>query len=156
MPESTLAAQPALACELATLSVVCLAWRLRSAIAESRRGPAGDGLQMPVRLGEPHEQVPPVVDESDEARHELAAGQIAGGKASPAPLVLQFIEGIFAIGAIAVELGERQNLLVEGGGEHAIFVDLALRPDLGEAECELTRLVAPGDGQAFLSAGAAR
>ena len=38
MPESTSAAQPALACELATLSVVCLAWRLRSAIAESRRG----------------------------------------------------------------------------------------------------------------------
>ena len=38
MPESTLAAQPALACELATLSVVCLAWRLRSAIAESSSG----------------------------------------------------------------------------------------------------------------------
>ena len=28
MPESTLAAHPALACELATRSVVCLAWRL--------------------------------------------------------------------------------------------------------------------------------
>ena len=38
MPESTLAAHPALACELATLSVVCLAWRLRSAMADSSSG----------------------------------------------------------------------------------------------------------------------
>ena len=75
--------------------------------------PAGDRFQMFVRFGEAHEQVPPVVDERDEARHELAAGQIAGGKASPAPLVLQFIEGIFAIGAIAVELGSCGDISIE-------------------------------------------
>ena len=33
--KSTAAAHPALACELATRSVVCLAWRLRSAMAEA-------------------------------------------------------------------------------------------------------------------------
>ena len=53
-----------------------------------QEGPAGDGLQMPVRLGEPHEQVPAVVDERDEAGHELTAGEIAGGEACPTPLVL--------------------------------------------------------------------
>ncbi len=60
MPESTLAAHPALACELATRSVVCLAWRLRSAMAE-KQWPAGDRLQMFVRLSQTHEDVPPVV-----------------------------------------------------------------------------------------------
>ena len=119
-PKSTLDAHPALACELATLSVVCLAWRLRSAMADSSSGLAIASRRF-VRLGQPHKQAPPVVDERNEASHELAAGEIAGGKARPAPLVLQFIEGIFAIGAIAVELRERQNLLVQGSNEHAVL-----------------------------------
>ena len=38
MPESTLAAHLALACELASLSVVCLPWRLRCATAERSSG----------------------------------------------------------------------------------------------------------------------
>ena len=38
MPESTLAAHPALACELDTFSVVCLEWRLRAAMADSSSG----------------------------------------------------------------------------------------------------------------------
>jgi hypothetical protein len=46
---------------------------------------------MLVRLGQPYEQVPPVVDERNEAGHELTAGEIAGGEACPAPLVLYSI-----------------------------------------------------------------
>ena len=79
--------------------------------------------------------------------------QIAGGEAAPAPLVLQFVEGIFAIGAIAVELGERQNLLVEGSNEHAVFVGIRARPDLNEAERQLTG-AGSGDGHAFLQPAA--
>ena len=36
-------------------------------------------------------------------------------------------KGIFAIGAIAVELGERQNLLLKACDKHAVFVGF-LRP----------------------------
>jgi len=111
--------------------------------------PAGDRFQMLVRFGEAHEQVPPVVDERDEAGHGPAAGKIAGGKASPAPLVLQFIEGILAIGAVAVELGERENLLVEGSNEHTVFVGLRVWPDLNEAERQLAG--APGPAMAMPS-----
>ena len=64
-------------------------------------------------------------------------------------MVLQFIKGIFAIGAIAVELGERQNLLLKGGDKHAVFVGLRARPDLNEAERQLARAVASGDGHAL-------
>ncbi len=147
MPESMIAAQPALACDLATLSVVCPAAPLCN--GGQRQAPAGDRFQMFIRFGEAHKQVPPVVDERDEASHELAAGETAGGKASPAPLVLQLIEGIFAIGAIAVELGGRQNLLVEGSNEHAVFIGKRARPDLNEAERQLTG-AGSGDGHALL------
>ncbi|MGO9474898.1 MAG: hypothetical protein ACLPWS_16080, partial [Rhodomicrobium sp.] len=94
MPESTVAAHPALACELATLSVVCLAWRLRSAMAESSSGLLVTASRLVLAkagmlagFGEAHEQVPPVVDECDEAGHGPAAGEIAGGEACPAPLL---------------------------------------------------------------------
>ena len=63
--------------------------------------------------------------------------RVAGGEAAPAPLVLQFVEGIFAIGAIAVELGERQNLLLKACDKHAVFVGFRARPDLNEAERQL-------------------
>ena len=154
MPESTLAAHPLLACELATRSVVCPAWRLRSAMAESSSGRLVIGLQMPVQFGQAHEQVPPVVNERDEAGHELAARQIAGGEACPAPLILQFVEGVFAVRPIAIELSERQNLLFKGSNEHAVFVDLALLPDLDEAERKLAVVIAPGHGHALLQPAA--
>ena len=75
-------------------------------------------------------------------------------KPAPAPLVLQFVERIFAVRPVAIKLGERQDFLVERGDQHAVFIDLALRPDLDKAERELTGVIAPGDGQAFLQPAA--
>ena len=42
---------------------------------------AGDGLAMQVRIGETNEDVPPVVDEREHARHQLAAREIVGREA---------------------------------------------------------------------------
>src|ERR1700719_3908020 len=50
---------------------------------------AGDGFGVFFRNRQTCEQRPPVVDQCDEARHDLAALQIVSGEAGPAPLVLQ-------------------------------------------------------------------
>jgi hypothetical protein len=53
-------------------------------------------------------------------------------EATSAPLVLQFVETILVIGAIAIELTERQYRAVERRDENGIFKDLAGLVDLGE------------------------
>ena len=72
-----------------------------------------------IGIGQPPEQRPPVVDERDQAGDDPAALQVVGGEAGPAPVVLQLVEGIFAVAAIPVELSQRADLEVEGGDEHA-------------------------------------
>ena len=144
MPARARSHPSALACELATLSVVCRAWRLRSAMAESSRGRlviASRCLSGSARRTNRFHQL---YMSAMKRAMSPAAGEVAGGEACPAPLVLQFVEGIFAIGAIAVELGECQNLLLKGSNEHAVFVDLRARPDLDEAERQLAGVIAPG------------
>ena len=51
-------------------------------------------------------------------------------------------ETVLAIGAIAIELTERQYLAVERGDENGIFKDLAALVDLGKAESQLTERAA--------------
>ena len=53
------------------------------------------------------EQVPPVEDQRDVARHQTAALEVAGREATPAPLVLQLVEGVLAISTVAIELAAR-------------------------------------------------
>ncbi len=67
-----------------------------------------------------------------------------------APLGGDRQRGRFAIGAVAIELGERQNLFVciKGGDEHAVFLDFALCPDFDEAERQLAAI--PCSGHALL------
>src|SRR5712675_3634313 len=48
----------------------------------------GARLAVMVRIGQTHEQVPPVEDEGDNACHDPAARQVVGGKSAPAPVVL--------------------------------------------------------------------
>src|SRR6267142_1791701 len=42
----------------------------------------GDRLAVMVRIGQTHEQVPPVEDEGDNACHDPAARQVVGGKSA--------------------------------------------------------------------------
>src|SRR5437763_7673299 len=99
--------------------------------------PAGYRLTMMLRIGEAHEQAPPVVDQRYTARQQPAAFEIMRGEAAPAPLVLQLVKRILAVGPIAIQLTERQDLAVERGHQRGVFPDLPIRPDLGKAEPRL-------------------
>jgi hypothetical protein len=98
--------------------------------------PAGDRLKMPSGLGEPDEQVPPVVDKGDETGRKPAPGEIMRREPAPPPVVLQFIEGILAIRPVAIELAECENLGVERSHQRRVLVHLAAF-DLDERKSEL-------------------
>src|ERR1700731_755917 len=70
----------------------------------------GDRLAVMVRIGQTHEEVPPVEDEGDNACHDPAARHVMGGEAAPTPMVLQFVEAVLTIAAVAIELTDGQNL----------------------------------------------
>src|SRR3981189_1221252 len=99
--------------------------------------PAGYRLTMMLRIGEAHEQAPPVVNQRNTARQQPAALEIMRGEATPAPLVLQLVERVLAVCPIAVQLTERQDLAVERGHQRSVFPDLPIRPHLGKAEPRL-------------------
>src|SRR5260370_18424977 len=95
---------------------------------------AGYRLTMMLRIGQAHEQAPPVVDQRHTARQQPAAFEIMRGEAAPTPLVLQLVERVLAVCPIAVQLTERHDLAVERGHQCSVFPDLPVRPDLGKAE----------------------
>src|ERR1700756_3850860 len=102
-----------------------------------KQRPAGDRFAMMIGVSQTDEQIPPVEHQRDAAGHQAAALEVAGREATPAPLVLQFVETVLAISTIAIELAERQNLTVERGDENRIFPDLAALINLGKAEPQL-------------------
>jgi len=73
----------------------------------------GDGLGMLTRFGQADEQTPPVVDQGSLTGHEAAALEIVGGEATPAPVVLQFVERVLGIAAIPIELRHGANFGVQ-------------------------------------------
>src|SRR5258708_19080976 len=105
-----------------------------SADGLKQQWPAGDRFAMMIGVGQAHEQVPPVEDQRDVARHQTAALEVAGREAAPAPLILQLIEGVLTIGTVAIELADGKNLAVERGHQNGVFPDLAAVIDLGKAE----------------------
>jgi hypothetical protein len=63
---------------------------------------AGNAFRVFVREGQPQEDRPPVVNLSDDASGDLTTGEVLGGKAAPAPLVLELVETIFRIRPIPI------------------------------------------------------
>ena len=57
-----------------------------------------------------------IVEQRDEARGEAAARQIMRREAAPTPLVLQFVENILRVAAIAIELAKAGEVFDERGG----------------------------------------
>src|SRR5260370_5766905 len=119
-----------------------------SADSLKQQWPAGNRFAMMIGVGQAHEQVPPIEDQRDIACHQRAALEIAGREAAPAPLVLQLVEAVLAIGAVAIELAERKNLAVERGHQNGVFPNLAAVINLGEAEPKLARIIAFSQRQA--------
>src|SRR5438132_11017886 len=59
-------------------------------------------------------------------------------EAAPAPMVLQFVEAVLTIPAVAVELSNGQNLGLQRGHQHPVFPGLLpLLVDLDKAEGQL-------------------
>ena len=79
---------------------------------------AGDGLGMLVGVGKPDEQAPPVVNSGGDPGHEPAAFDVLGGKASPTPVIFEFIKIIFGIGTVPVQLGDTEHFIAQGGHQH--------------------------------------
>src|SRR5215475_11221030 len=104
--------------------------------------PAGDRFAMMMGVGQAHEQIPPVEEQRDHARNQAAALEVTGREAAPAPLVLQFIENVLAVGTIAIKLTDRKDLAIERGDENGVFPDLIAIIDRGKAEPQLTHIIA--------------
>jgi hypothetical protein len=76
-----------------------------SAYAGEQEIAARDRLHPCIGLGRP--AIPaPVVDQRYSSRTGLAALNVLRGKAAPAPLVLQLIKAVLAVGPIPVELAK--------------------------------------------------
>jgi hypothetical protein len=80
-------------------------WELYSILTSMKITKGSDRSGNPCfGIRQAHEQGPPVIHQGDRAGIEAAAFEVLRGKAAPAPLVLQFIKGVLAVGAITVEL----------------------------------------------------
>jgi len=77
----------------------------------------GCGVAIPplmlVRMDQAGKEQPPVVDQGHQAAHNPAALKILGSEPSPPPLVLQFIEAVFAVATIPVMLGNRKQFSIQ-------------------------------------------
>src|SRR5262245_62640840 len=105
-------------------------------------------------LREPDEQVPPIVDQGNQTGRKPATSEIECREPAPAPLVLQFIEGILAIRPVAIELAESEDLGIERSHQRRVLVDLTL-VDLGERKSQLAgEVIAMVEGELLLDAPA--
>ena len=74
---------------------------------------ACDGFSVPIRLGQTNKDVPPIIKQRDHARRQATAREILRDEAAPAPSILQFVENILSVSAVAIELAEAPHLLDE-------------------------------------------
>jgi hypothetical protein len=54
---------------------------------------------------------------------DLAAQQVAGGESPRTPLVLEFVVGVLHVRPLPVEMGDGQQVFLEAGYQHDIFID---------------------------------
>ena len=67
-----------------------------------------------------HIPAPPVVSQGHGSCTEVAALQVLRGVATPAPLVLQLIKAVLAIGTVAVELADGLDLKAGVGHQDGV------------------------------------
>jgi hypothetical protein len=111
---------------------------------------AGDRLHMPVWLGKTRKDVPPVIEQRDEACRQMATREIVCGEAAPAPLVFQFVENIFRVAAISIHLAEDREIFFEGSHQDAVFVNIGVGADFDEGQLLLIVITAADAAQSPL------
>ena len=72
-------------------------------------------------MGQPHVPTPPVVDQRHGPRAERAALDVVRAVAAPAPLVVDLVEAIFAVGSVAVQLADVLQLVVRVAHQHRVL-----------------------------------
>ena len=83
----------------------------------------GDSFGMLVGVNQTHKQAPPDVNQGGDPRHEAAAFEVMGGKTTPASLIFQFVDVVFGIGAITIQLGDAERFQFQCGDQNAVFTD---------------------------------
>jgi hypothetical protein len=99
--------------------------------------PTGDRLAMMLGIGQAGEQAPPIVSQGDDPSEQPATRQVLCREAAPAPLVFQFIENVFTVGSIAIQLTQREDLAVKRCDQGGVFPKLVVWSDLGEPKQRL-------------------
>jgi hypothetical protein len=100
---------------------------MRSPLGNSidQRRPTRHRFGVTPRYRQPHPQTPPVKNQCDDPRHQLASLQILRREARPRPLVLQLVEDILRIAAVPILLRDRQQIFLrERRHQHGILKQL--------------------------------
>ncbi len=62
------------------------------------------GFMVFIRNGQANKQIPPVVNQRDHTRHDLAGLQLPSDKTAPTPLVFCFIKVVLTVGSVTIVL----------------------------------------------------
>ena len=105
-----------------------------------QKRPRWNRRAMVLRIGQADEQAPPIVDQRHGAGEQPAAREVLRREAAPASSVFRFIDHVFRVSPVTVQLPERQDLIVQRSHQRAVFPKFLIRSDLGEAEQRLVWL----------------
>src|SRR5437870_12804529 len=83
----------------------------------------GDRIAVMVRIGQTHEEVPPVEDQRDNACHDPAARQVVGGISAPAPMLQQLGEAIITMSPLPATRPNCKTLILPRGHKNRTFRD---------------------------------
>ena len=75
-------------------------------------------FSVPIRFGQTNEDVASIIKQNDKTRRQPTVRQIIRDEAAPAPLVLQLVEYVFPLGAIAREMAKTLGMganILDGG-----------------------------------------
>ena len=78
-----------------------------------KQRPGYNGFKMFIRFSKPNKQRPPVIDQCNHPRYQPARLYFFGDKATPAPLIFDFIKVVFTIGPIPVMLNNANDLGIQ-------------------------------------------
>src|ERR1700712_6068045 len=95
-------------------------------------------------VGQADEQAPPVVNQRHDTSEQSAACEVLCCETAPAPLVLQFIEHVFRVGPITVQLPQCQDFAVQRGDQGGVVPKLFVGLVHAETEQELRAIRAAG------------
>ncbi len=71
--------------------------------------------------------------------------QILRREATPAPLVLQFIEDVLAIGPVAIQLTQGRDFVLQRRHQRSVFPQFLVRFDFAKAQQRLGRVASVAD-----------